>query len=68
MNPQQVEILLVEDSPTDAELTVRALKKSNLAQHPENFTSCQVEFENFDQAVCNLGFYGLFVNQPPCTS
>ena len=28
-----VEILLVEDNPTDAELTIRALKKSNLANH-----------------------------------
>ncbi len=28
---QEVEILLVEDNPTDAELAVRALKKSNLA-------------------------------------
>jgi CheY-like chemotaxis protein len=28
---KEVEILLVEDNPTDAELCVRALKKSNLA-------------------------------------
>ena len=28
---KDVEILLVEDNPTDAELTIRALKKSNLA-------------------------------------
>jgi CheY-like chemotaxis protein len=28
---QEVEILLVEDNPTDAELAMRALKKSNLA-------------------------------------
>ena len=28
---QTLEILLVEDSPTDAELTIRALKKRNLA-------------------------------------
>lgn len=28
---QEVEILLVEDNPTDAELTIRALKKKNLA-------------------------------------
>ena len=28
-----VEILIVEDNPNDAELTIRALKKSNLANH-----------------------------------
>jgi CheY-like chemotaxis protein len=30
MNPNEVEILLVEDNATDAELTTRALKKRNL--------------------------------------
>jgi len=29
--PQAVDILLVEDNPADAELTIRALKKRNLA-------------------------------------
>ena len=34
MNPhQEVEILLVEDNPNDAELTIRALKKHNLANN-----------------------------------
>ena len=28
-----VDILIVEDNPNDAELTIRALKKSNLANH-----------------------------------
>ena len=28
-----IEILLVEDNPNDAELTIRALKKNNLANH-----------------------------------
>lgn len=32
-NPQIVDILLVEDNPQDAELTIRALKKRNLANH-----------------------------------
>ncbi|MFA6015206.1 MAG: response regulator [Gallionellaceae bacterium] len=32
---KEVEILLVEDNPTDAELTIRALKKSNLANKLE---------------------------------
>ncbi|MCX9011436.1 MAG: response regulator [Candidatus Methanoperedens sp.] len=31
MNISDVEILLVEDNPNDAELTLRALKKNNLA-------------------------------------
>ena len=31
MENTEVEILLVEDNPSDAELTIRALKKSNLA-------------------------------------
>jgi two-component system, response regulator len=30
-HPQAVDILLVEDNPQDAELTIRALKKCNLA-------------------------------------
>ena len=32
-NYEQVEILLVEDKATDAELTLRALKRHNLANH-----------------------------------
>jgi CheY-like chemotaxis protein len=32
---KEVEILLVEDNPTDAELCIRALKKSNLANKLE---------------------------------
>ena len=31
MNIDEIEILLVEDNPGDAELTIRALKKENLA-------------------------------------
>ncbi len=31
MTEQQVDILLVEDNPQDAEMTIRALKKHNLA-------------------------------------
>lgn len=31
MNVDEIEVLLVEDSPTDAELTTRALKERNLA-------------------------------------
>jgi two-component system response regulator len=32
-NTSEVEILLVEDNPNDAELALRALKKHNLANH-----------------------------------
>jgi len=32
-NYNAVEILLVEDNPRDAELTLRALKKNNLANN-----------------------------------
>ncbi len=35
MNTNKVEILLVEDNPTDVELTLRTLKKHNLANHVE---------------------------------
>lgn len=31
MEPKQVEILLIEDNPDEAELTIRSLKKYNLA-------------------------------------
>lgn len=33
MENTEVEILLVEDNPSDAELTIRALKKNNLANN-----------------------------------
>ena len=33
MKENEVEILLVEDNPNDAELTLRALKKNKLANH-----------------------------------
>ena len=33
MNPDSIEILLVEDNITDAELTIRELKKHNMANH-----------------------------------
>ncbi len=38
MKSKEVEILLVEDNPTDAELTLRALKKNNLANRVQVVT------------------------------
>lgn len=51
----EIEILLVEDSPADAEMTIRALKKVNLAnklvhlhngEEALNFLFAQEEFSN----------------------
>ncbi len=36
---QEVEILLVEDNPSDAEMTIRALKKNNLANRLLHLTN-----------------------------
>ncbi|MEN6394478.1 MAG: response regulator, partial [Anaerolineaceae bacterium] len=33
INSDPIDILLVEDNPQDAELTIRALRKRNLANH-----------------------------------
>jgi|SRR5688572_7726214 len=38
MTNQEVEILIVEDNPNDAELTLRALKKQNLANNVVHLT------------------------------
>lgn len=54
-NFDPVEILIVEDNPTDAELTLRALKKHNLAndlyiavdgQEALDFIYCKGQFES----------------------
>ena len=37
--PNQIEILLVEDNPQDAELALRALQKHNLANHVHSTSS-----------------------------
>jgi len=41
----QLEILLVEDNPHDAELTIRALKKRNLANHLVHVADGQVALD-----------------------
>lgn len=54
-NYNEIEILLVEDNPNDAELTIRALKKSNLAnnivhvidgEEALNFIFCREQYSN----------------------
>jgi two-component system, response regulator len=41
----ELEILLVEDNPTDAELTIRALKKHHLANHLIHVTDGQAALD-----------------------
>lgn len=57
MNETEVEILLIEDNPDDAELAIRALKKSHLANNVTHlmdgaeaidFLFCQGEYETRD--------------------
>lgn len=43
----ELEILLVEDNPTDAELTIRALKKHHLANHLIHVTDGQQALDFF---------------------
>jgi len=50
---RSVEILLVEDNPTDAELTMRALRRNNLANNV-TWTKNGVEALDF---ICRRGAY-----------
>ena len=62
MDNNQVEILLIEDNPNDAELTIRALKKNNI------FNSL-VHLENGELALDFLFGRGVYaerdINQKP---
>jgi two-component system response regulator len=58
---ENVEILLVEDNPTDAELTMRALKKKNLAN---NLVWVKDGVEALDFIFCK-GQYVNRVNSAP---
>lgn len=57
-----VDILIVEDDPRDAELTLRALRKNNLANHV--YVAEDGE-EALDFFFCRGKFAGRNVNAPP---
>jgi len=62
MNPNQVEILLVEDNPDDVELALHALRKENLANsiHVARDGEEAVEF-----LFCQGPYAGRSFEQPP---
>jgi len=53
MNKEKVEILLIEDNPADAELTLHALKQKNLANNVKVLTDGE-EALDYLFGVCNL--------------
>ena len=57
-----VEILLVEDNPRDAELTIRALKKKNLAN---NLYHVEDGVEALDFLFARGGYSDRDINDPP---
>ena len=57
-----IEILLVEDNPHDAELTLRALKKNNLAN---NIFVVQDGAEALDFFFCRGKFVSRSITNPP---
>jgi len=57
-----VEILLVEDNPRDAELTIRALKKKNLAN---NLFHVEDGVEALDFLFARGKYEGRDINDPP---
>ena len=61
-NETQVEILLVEDNMSDAELTIRALKKKNLAN---NLIHLKNGAEALDFIFCKGEYVGRDVNRTP---
>lgn len=58
MNLEELEILLVEDNPTDAELTMRALKRKNLANR-------LVWVKDGEEALDFIYAQGQFVDRNP---
>ena len=62
MTSQEVEILLVEDNATDAELTTRALKKHNLAN---KLVWVKDGAEALDFVFCTGVYAGRNINNGP---
>ncbi len=60
--PDDIEILLVEDNPRDAELTIRALRKRNLANHLVHVKDGQ---EALDWLFCTGVYADRDINQRP---
>lgn len=61
-NHAEIEILLVEDSPSDAELTLHALRERNLANHIVHVKDGQ---EALDWLFCTGNFASRDLNQYP---
>jgi two-component system, response regulator len=59
---EQVEILLVEDNPEDAEMTMRALRKRNLANHVHWAKDGE---EALDYLFCTGPYAGREQGRPP---
>jgi CheY-like chemotaxis protein len=59
---EQVEILLVEDNPEDAEMTMRALRKKNLANHVHWVKDGE---EALDYLFCSGPYAGRQPGRPP---
>jgi two-component system, response regulator len=62
MMPQEFEILLVEDDPADAELTVLSLRKARLANHIE---VARDGAEALDYLFCRGAFASRSFDHPP---
>lgn len=62
MSPEEYEILLVEDDPADAELTVLSLRKERLANHIE---IARDGAEALDFLFCRGAYAGRSFERPP---